>query len=144
MKDLVLEGRVVFEQFLSKIKIFESEEYQEVLNSNDVRVISNRPNHVILMPRNFEAIRDIIPDTKWNLTFTNAAFTRYQKQKYTIYFILTKKESPAYNDKATRKMSVIISPSGEYTCYDSNGIIMDINNVTKITGIAKGVFRQVK
>ena len=83
-------------------------------------------------------------DTKWVNVFTNVAFTRYQKQKYTMYFIILKKASPNFNNAAMKKMAVVISPSGEYTCYDTTGALIDINNVIKTTNISRTLFKQIR
>lgn len=144
MKDLVVEGREILEKFISTNKIVEVEEYEDLVTSNDVRVITDLPNLVVVIPRNYPAIRELMQDTKWVNLFTTSAFSRYQKQKYTMYFILLKKSSPKYNDKNNRKLAVIISPSGEYTCYDSSGAMIDIINVLKITGLSRTILKQMK
>lgn len=143
MKDLVLEGRKFFENFLSSI-IKEEENDSDLAKSPNARIILDNEKQTVFIPRNYVAVKDIIPDTKWNLVFTNTAFSRYQKQKYTIYFIVLKKGSQSFNNNAYKKMAVIISPSGEYTCYDSTGSLLDINFVVKITSVAKNLFKQIK
>lgn len=141
MKDLVLEGRQLLENFISKIVKEDDINFAQSPNS---RVVLDNDRQTIFIPRNYVSVRDIIPDTKWNLVFTNTAFSRYQKQKYTIYFIVLKKASPSFNNDAYKKIAVIISPSGEYICYDSFGSLIDINVVIKITSVNKNLLKQIK
>jgi hypothetical protein len=141
MKDLVLEGRELLEKFISDSI---NEEETDISKSTNVRVILDNNLATVVIPRNYQAVREIMEDTKWVNVFTNVAFTRYQKQKYTMYFILLKKESPNFNNAALKKMAVVISPSGEYTCYDSTGALIDINNVIKTTNISRTLLKQIR
>lgn len=141
MKDLIKEGREIQENFFTKIN---EDDIETVSKSADYRVVQDTERHILVIPRNYNAVRQILDDTKWTQTFTTAAFTRYQKQKYTMYFILLKKSSPKYNNNNYKKMAVLISPSGEFTCYDSSGSLMDITNIITITGISRTVFKQIK
>ena len=61
-----------------------------------------------------------------------------------MYIIILKKGSPTYNNRTYRKMAVLVSPSGEYTCYDSTGGLIDIMNVIKITSLSRMTFKQIK
>jgi hypothetical protein len=141
MKDLVLEGREILEKFISDSI---NEEETDISKSTNVRVILDNNLATVVIPRNYQAVREIMEDTKWVNVFTNVAFTRYQKQKYTMYFIILKKESPNFNNVALKKMAVVISPSGEYTCYDTTGALIDINNVIKTTNISRTLFKQIR
>lgn len=141
MKDLITEGRELQEKFLSSINEDDSD---LVSKSNDYRIVQDTENHVLAIPRNYNAVRELLDGTKWAQTFTTAAFSRYQKQKYTIYFIVLKKASPKYNNNNYKKMAVLISPSGEFTCYDSTASLIDITNIITITGIQRNVFKQLR
>ena len=141
MKDLVTEGRKILETFISSIK---EDDGEDIVKSNDVRNIIDNQNLTVVIPRNYEAVRDLSVDTKWVTTFTSASFSRYQKQKFTVYIIILKKGSPTYNNRTYRKMAVLVSPSGEYTCYDSTGGLIDIMNVIKITSLSRMTFKQIK
>ena len=105
MKDLVKEGRELLEKFISNII---KEDEVDITNSTNSRIILDNENQTIFIPRNYVAVKDIIPDTKWNLIFTSTSFSRYQKQKYTIYFVVLKKGSPSFNNESYKKMAVII------------------------------------
>lgn len=142
MKDLVKEGRELLEKFLSNIITEQDEE--GIAKSTNVRMILDNDKMTIVIPRNYLAVREVMEDTKWITVFTNVAFTRYQKQKYTIYFIILKKASPNFNNAALKKMAVVISPSGEYICYDTTGALIDINNVIKATGISRTLLKQIR
>jgi hypothetical protein len=141
MKDLVLEGRELLEKFISDSI---NEEETDISKSTNVRVILDNNLATVVIPRNYQAVREIMEDTKWVNVFSNIAFTRYQKQKYTMYFIVLKKASPNFNNAAMKKMAVVISPSGEYTCYDTTGALIDINNVIKTTNISRTLFKQIR
>ena len=147
MKDLILEGRELLEKFMSKVLKEEDDEEQQqqtTSQSTNLSVTLDNDKATVVIARNYNGVRELLDDTKWNLLFTNTAFTRYQKQKYTMYFITLKKESPNFNNNAIKKMAVIISPSGEYTCYDATGSLIDINNVIKNTGIQRNAFKQIR
>jgi len=141
MKDLVSEGREILEKFITNSL---NEEETDISKSTNVRVILDNNLVTVVIPRNYQAVREIMEDTKWVNVFTNVAFTRYEKQKYTMYFIILKKTSPNFNNAALKKMAVIISPSGEFTCYDTTGALIDINNVIKATNLSRTLFKQIR
>ena len=141
MKDLIKEGRDLQEKFVSSLN---ENDADFISTSSDYRVVQDNENLVIAIPRNYNAVREILDDTKWAQTFTTASFNRYQKQRYTIYFIVLKKGSPKYNNNNYKKMAVLISPSGEFTCYDSTASLIDITNIITITGMARNIFKQIK
>lgn len=143
MKDLILEGRELLEKFMSNV-LKEEDEEQNTSQSTNLRVTLDNDKATVVIPRNYNGVKELLDETKWNLVFTNIAFTRYQKQKYTMYFVILKKGSPNFNNNAIKKMAVIISPSGEYTCYDTTGGLIDINNVVKNSGIPRNAFKQIR
>jgi hypothetical protein len=141
MKYLIIEGREIQDNFSSTIR---EDDMENITQESGFRIVRDMDSSVVMIPRNFNAVRLFMDDTKWIQLFTNAAFTRYQKQKYTIYFILLKEKSPNHHKTDLKKMAVVISPSGEYTCYDSTGAMIDITNVIKFTGIPRNVFKQIR
>jgi hypothetical protein len=143
MKDYILSNSL-YNKYKNMPEKPINEADEDISKSNDVRNIIDNQNLTVLIPRNYEAVRDLTVDTKWSTTFTSAAFSRYQKQKFTVYFVVLKKGSPSYNNRNYRKMAVLVSPSGEYTCYDSTGTLIDITNIIKITSLPRMTFKQLK
>lgn len=112
----------------------------------DSRVVLDNQNVKISIPRSIEFIRDVSADTKWMVTggtFGGTEFDKYKKEKYTIYIIEVKKESPSYSNRLMRKIAVLVNASNQITCYDMMDNLVDLQKVLKIANTNKSFFKKM-
>lgn len=153
-KDGVLRqiARGVIDKIKSKREIKEEEgeekpQTKQIPTVNaDSRVVLDNKDAKITIPRNIEHIRNVGADTKWMVTggtFGGTEFERYKKEKYTIYIIEIKKDSPNYSNRLLRKIAVLLSPSNQITCYDVMDNLVDLQKILKITNTNRSFFRKM-
>jgi hypothetical protein len=76
-------------------------------------------------------------------TFGGTEFDKYKKEKYTVYILQLKKESPNYSNRLLRKIAVLISPSNQITCYDVMDNLVDILKVMKVTNTQRSLYKRM-
>jgi hypothetical protein len=119
---------------------------QQPTQSANARVILDNKDVLVAIPRNFDYIRDVAADTKWMVvggTFGGTEFDKYKKEKYTVYILQLKKESPNYSNRLLRKIAVLISPSNQITCYDMMDNLVDILKVMKVTNTQRSLYKRM-
>jgi len=112
----------------------------------DSRVVLDNKDVKISIPRSVEFIRDVSKDTKWMVTggtFGGSEFDKYKKEKYTIYIIEVKKESPTYSNRLMRKVAVLVNASNQITCYDVMDNLVDLQKVLKIANTNRSFFKKM-
>jgi hypothetical protein len=115
-------------------------------NQLDSRVILDKEDVKIEIPRSFDYIRNVSKDTKWMAsggTFGGTEFDKYRKEKYTIYIVQLKEKSPNYSNRLLRKIAVLVSPSNQITCYDVMDNLVDITKVIKVSNTARSLYKKM-
>lgn len=119
---------------------------QQPKQTANARIVLDNENVLVSIPRNFDYIRDVGADTKWMVvggTFGGTEFDKYKKEKYTVYILQLKKESPNYSNRLLRKIAVLISPSNQITCYDVMDNLVDILKVMKVTNTQRSLYKRM-